>query len=286
MQQINWFPGHMAKTKKQIMQDIKLVDVVIELLDARIPISSANPMLTEMLQSKKRLVILNKSDLADENENKKWIEYFAGKNIKAICVNSTANNKYTKRIYSDIIKLCEDKFIRNEKRGIKNTTVRAMVVGIPNVGKSTLVNSISNKAAAKTGNKPGVTTAKQWIRLNKDIELLDTPGILWPKFDDEKIGRHLAFIGSINDRIIDVADLAFYLIEWLKFAYPNVLFSRYNVDETHDTLEIMREIAVNRGCIQKGNEPNIEAASKLILDDFRKARLGRITVEKPEDYGE
>lgn len=286
MQQIQWFPGHMAKTERQISADIKLVDVVIELLDARIPVSSANPRLADLTGNKKRLILLNKSDLSDPDENRRWQSYFKTKGLSSLCINSTANNQYTKAIYSEILKLCSDKMERNKRKGIKNTTIRAMVVGIPNVGKSTLINSISNKAAAKTGNKPGVTKSNQWIRLNKDIELLDTPGILWPKFENEIVGRHLAFIGSIKDDIIDINDLCYYLIEHLIAEYKGSLHKRYSINEEQDALSVIQEIAQKRMCLKKGGELNIDAASRIILDDFRKAKLGKITLEKAKSYAE
>ena len=280
MKQIQWFPGHMAKTQRQIMSDIKLVDVVIELLDARIPVSSANPSLPQLIGNKKRLILLNKADLSDDVENKRWQTYFKKNNISSLCINSTSNNKYTKQIYAEITNLCQEKLERNKRRGIKNTTLRAMVLGIPNVGKSTLINSISNKAAAKTGNRPGVTKSNQWIRLNKDIELLDTPGILAPKFENETVGRHLAFIGSIKDDILDISDLSYYLIETLLSEYPGIIYKRYEVNETQPILSVMNEIAQKRMCLKKGGETDIYAASRIILDDFRKAKLGKITLEK------
>lgn len=279
MKQIQWFPGHMAKTKAEISANIKLVDIVIELLDARIPLSSANPLLASLLGNKKRLTLLNKADLANKIETDRWIEYFNNKNIPAMAVNSTKNNVYTKQIYKKITDICEDKILRNIKRGIKNTTIRAMVVGIPNVGKSTLINSISNRAAAKTGNKPGVTTSKQWMRLNKDIELLDTPGILWPRFESDTVARNLAFIGSIKDDIMDIADLAYYLVEMLRNNYSGVLNKRYDIDESKEILKLLNDIAVKRGCLIKGGEADVEKAAKLILDDFRKQRLGTLTLE-------
>lgn len=286
MQQIQWFPGHMAKTERQISADIRLVDVVIELLDARIPISSSNPRLPELIGNKKRLILLNKSDLADKKENELWQAYFSSRKISSLCVNATSNNRYTKSIHSAILTLCAEKFERNKRRGIQNTTVKAMVVGIPNVGKSTLINSISNKAAAKTGNKPGVTKSNQWIRLNKDIELLDTPGILWPKFESETVGRHLAFIGSIKDDIIDIGTLVFHLIEVLQTEHKGLLFQRYGVDEEQPALSVLEEIARKKMCLKKGGELNLDTASRMVVDDFRKAKLGTVTLERVIDYAE
>lgn len=283
MKQIQWFPGHMAKTKAEISADIKMVDIVIELLDARIPISSSNPLIASLIGNKKRLILLNKSDLASKEETDKWIEYFNSEKIPAMAVNSTKNNLYTKQIYKKITDICEDKIARNLRKGIKNTTIRAMVVGIPNVGKSTLINSVSNKAATKTGNKPGVTKSKQWIRLNKNIELLDTPGILWHRFENETVARNLAFIGSIKDDIMDISDLAYHLIVLLQNSYQGSLSARYDVNEEKPALDLLNDIAIKRGCLLKGGLPNVELASKLILDDFRKQKFGNFTLERVND---
>ena len=214
MMQVQWYPGHMTKAKRIMLEDIKLIDLVIELIDSRVPLSSRNPDIDEIAKGKSRLVLLNKSDLADPCKNEEWIDYFNKKDMIALLVDSKSRNGFSP-INKSIEEACKAKIERNRQRGIINRPVRAMVVGIPNVGKSTFINSMCKKASAKTGNKPGVTKGKQWINLNKNVELLDTPGILWPRFDDEKTGMHLAFIGSINDEIIDETQLAMELMSIL-----------------------------------------------------------------------
>ena len=275
-----WYPGHMTKAKRAMQEDIKLIDVVIELADARIPYSSKNPDIEELARNKSRILLLNKSDMADPALSREWVRYYESRGYLALAVNARQKNEL-KQVNSLIQKACQEKIERDRRRGILNRPVRAMVAGIPNVGKSTFINSFAGRACAKTGNKPGVTKGKQWIRLNKQVELLDTPGILWPKFEDQTVGQHLAFIGSIKDELIQSAELALDLIEFLREEYPGTLKEHYEVEENGDSVEVLRRLAVRRGCIQKGNEPDFDKAAFLLLDDFRNARLGRITVEKP-----
>ena len=275
----HWYPGHTTKAVRQMKEDIKLIDLVIELLDARIPLSSRNPDIDDLGKNKARLVLLNKSDLADETDNNKWIQYFKDKGIIALKINSK-NKQGIKEINNAVQIACKEKIERDKKRGIINRPVRAMVVGIPNVGKSTFINAYAGRAATKTGNKPGVTKGKQWIKLNKSLELLDTPGILWPKFDDQTIGMHLAFIGSINDNILDVTELAYQLVKLLATTYPKVVVERYKIEGHEDPLQVMYQVAEVRGCKLKGNQPDLEKTSKIIMDDFRAGKLGRITLDK------
>ena len=278
-----WYPGHMTKAKRMMQENIKLIDLVIELVDARIPLSSRNPDIDELGKNKARLVLLNKSDLAEEKLNDAWAEYFKEKGFSVVKVNSKKGGGI-KSIQGVIQEACKEKIERDRKRGILNRPVRAMVVGIPNVGKSTFINALAGKACAKTGNKPGVTKGKQWIRLNKQVELLDTPGILWPKFEDQQVGLRLAFIGSIKDEILNTEELAAELIRFLNQNYPGVLKEKYQVNETEDDYEMLRNIAESRHCLVKGSELDTEKAAALLLDDFRNGRLGRITLETPYNY--
>lgn len=273
-----WYPGHMTKAMRQMKEDIKLIDLVIELLDARIPISSRNPDIDNLGKNKARLVLLNKSDLADEAQNNKWIQYFKDKGIIALKINSK-NKQGIKDINNAVLTVCKEKIERDKRKGIKNRPVRAMVVGIPNVGKSTFINAYAGKNCAKTGNKPGVTKGKQWIRLGKNLELLDTPGVLWPKFDDQKIGLHLAFIGSMNDNNLDMAELAYQLIKEVSKTYPEAFLNRYGIVGDEDPLQVMYQVAEVRGCKLKGNKPDLDKTSSMIMDDFRSGKLGRITVD-------
>ena len=279
--QVQWYPGHMTKAKRMMLEDIKLIDLVIELIDARVPTSSRNPDIDEIAKGKSRLAVLNKSDLADPRKNDGWLKYYQNKGTPALLVDSRNRTGFAP-IGKAIEEACRVKIERDRKRGIINRPVRAMVVGIPNVGKSTFINSMCKKASAKTGNKPGVTKGKQWINLNKNVELLDTPGILWPRFDNELTGMHLAFIGSINDEIVDEVELAMELMNYLKKSYAGVLFNRYDVDESKETPVILNDIAINRGCLKKGNETDYSKAANILLDDFRSGKLGRITIEDPE----
>lgn len=280
-----WYPGHMTKAKRAMQEDIRLIDVVIELVDARIPASSKNPDINSLAGSKSRILLLNKSDMADPELLNAWIRYYEKKGILAMAVNSRKRNEL-KQVNALIQKACKEKIERDRKRGILNRPVRAMIVGIPNVGKSTFINSFAGKACAKTGNRPGVTKGKQWIRLNKQVELLDTPGILWPRFEDQTVGQHLAFIGAIKDELIQSVELALDLIEFLVVQYPGTLADAYDVEETLPSAELLGDLAKNRGCIQKGNELDYEKAAFLLLDDFRNARLGRITIERPDEFVE
>ena len=276
-----WYPGHMTKAKRMMQENIKLIDLVIELVDARVPISSRNPDIDELGKNKARLILLNKSDLAEDKWNDAWSEYFREKGFSVVKVNSKKGGGI-KSINGVIQEACKEKIERDRRRGILNRPIRTMVVGIPNVGKSTFINSFAGKACAKTGNKPGVTKGKQWIRLNKNVELLDTPGILWPKFEDQQVGLHLAMIGSINDEILNVEELALSVIDYLTAEYPGTLEKRFGFEGMTDRVEILGEIARVRGCLKKGNELDYEKAARLLMDDFRSGKLGRITLEKPE----
>lgn len=279
----NWYPGHMTKAKRMMQEDIKFNDIVIELIDARIPMSSRNPDIDDLAKNKYRLILLNKSDLADERVTVKWVEFFEKQGIKVIKLDSRQRSGM-KSVNNAILEVCKEKIERDRKRGIINRPVRAMIVGIPNVGKSTFINSFAGKACAKTGNKPGVTKGKQWIRLNKTVELLDTPGILWPKFDNEKIANDLAFIGSINDQILNLTGLSLKFIESVKNDYAGIFTSRYDIEEKDDGVTMLGDIAIARGCLKKGGEPDYDKAAALIFDDFRSGKLGKISIEKPEDY--
>lgn len=278
-----WYPGHMTKAKRMMQENIKLIDLVIELVDARIPISSRNPDIDELGKNKARLILLNKSDLAEEKQNDAWVEYFKNKGFSVVKVNSKKGGGI-KSIQGVIQEACKEKMERDRKRGILNRPVRAMVVGIPNVGKSTFINSLAGKACAKTGNKPGVTKGKQWIRLNKNVELLDTPGILWPKFEDQIVGLRLAFIGSIKDEILNIEELAAELIQFMKKYYTGVLAEKYNISESEDPYKCLADIAESRHCLLRGSELDTNKAAILLVDDFRNGRLGRITLEFPEDF--
>ena len=279
--QFQWYPGHMTKAKRQMQEDIKLVDLVIELVDARIPVSSRNPDIDTLGKGKARLILLNKSDLADERKNDGWTEFFKKKGYYVVRMDAR-NKGSMKQVSAIIAEACKEKTERDLRRGIKNRPVRAMVVGIPNVGKSTFINTFAGKACAKTGNKPGVTKGKQWIRLNKNVELLDTPGILWPKFEDQSVGLRLALIGSIKDDILNIDELSLELIQILREEYPGVLKERYGMEEEGTTAEMLEKIALNRGCIKKGNEVDYAKAAALVLDEFRTGKLGKISLEKPE----
>ena len=287
-----WYPGHMTKAIRMMQENIKLIDIIIELTDARIPASGRNPDIDELGKNKYRLILLNKADLADPSVTTKWKEFYKNEGYFVLEMNSKTGNEAGK--VKDLIqKACAEKIERDKKRGIVGRPIRAMVAGIPNVGKSTFINKLSGKASAKTGNKPGVTKGKQWIALGKNMQLLDTPGILWPKFEDETVGLHLALIGSMNDENLDTTELACSLIKLLEENYADAIPSKYNItkEQVEELSEVqyathysavLSAIAINRKCYKQGAEPDISRAAAMLLDDFRNGRLGRISLERPE----
>ena len=284
---LQWYPGHMAKAKRMMQENIKLIDVVVELVDARIPLSSKNPDIDALAKNKSRIILLNKYDMADPKYNDLWKKHFEENGYYVALVNSKSGQG-VKQVKDIIYKACEAKIERDRRRGIINRPVRAMVAGIPNVGKSTFINSFVGRVSTKTGNKPGITKGKQWIRLSNKVELLDTPGILWPKFEDPRAGMSLALIGSINDNIIPMTELACELILFLNRHYPDAIKQRYDIEvpkimnEIKDTISTLENIAIKRSSIMKGGEPDIDKAALILLDDFRSVRLGQITLEFPE----
>ncbi len=291
---INWYPGHMAKTKKQIIEDLKLIDIVVEIIDARIPISSRNPDIEELIRNKKRLIILNKFDLADDLENKKWVKYFEKNNEPAVLVNSNTGegiNQTIKKI-EELYYEIQQKF---ENKGRVGKSIRVMILGIPNVGKSSYINRVSKKNIATVGNKPGVTRQKQWIRINKDIELLDTPGVLWPKFENRYVALNLAFTGTIKDDVLETIEVGFELLKLLVNNHLEKLIERYklklenvndilklDIEENEKILEIMHLIGRKRGAIISGGNVDEEKTARIILEDFRSGKIGRITLEKAD----
>jgi len=277
-----WYPGHMTKAVRMMQDHIKLIDLIIELVDARIPFSSHNPDIDKLAAGKSRIVLLNKSDLADPIYNKQWISFLEGQGAHVLEINSKSGSG-VKSIQGLVREACKEKIERDRRRGIVNRPVRAMVVGIPNVGKSTFINAFVGKACAKTGNKPGVTKGKQWIRLGKGLELLDTPGILWPRFEDQQVGMRLAFIGSMNDEVVIMDELACDLIRCLEQLYPQALPQRYDICGTGDPPFVLTDIAKSRSCYSRGQELDLERAATLLLDDYRSGRLGRMTLERPND---
>lgn len=289
---INWYPGHMAKTKRQIMQDVKLVDVIIEILDARIPKSSQNPDIAEITKNKKKIIILNKCDLADDLKNKQWIQEFNKKNIPAILTDSNTGKGIEESI-KQIEKIMEEDLKNQAEKGRVGKKIKAMVLGIPNVGKSSFINRIAKKTSAIVGNKPGVTKQKQWIRVNDKIELLDTPGVLWPKFQDEETALKLAFTGTIKEDILERTEIAYYLLKFLIENYPKQLCSRYKIDEEYikrtlsnvnnpeneNIYEVFLEIGRKRGCIISGGNIDEEKTARILLDEFKNGKIGKITLE-------
>ncbi len=282
-----WYPGHMTKAKRMMQEDARLVDLIIELVDARAPASSRNPDIDQIGKGKFRVLLLNKSDLADAKYNALWKEFYEKKGFFVQEINARSGAGI-KGIMPLIQEACHEKTQRDKRRGIVSRPVRAMVAGIPNVGKSTFINSFAGKACTRTGNKPGVTKGKQWIKLNKNLELLDTPGILWPKFEDQRVGERLAMIGTINDEILQTEELAVAVIAYLQKAYAGKLKERYNIcgegGVDYNAYRILEEIAVGRRCFQKGETVDLLRASKLLIDDFRSGKIGRITLEHPEEW--
>ncbi|MBR7020669.1 MAG: ribosome biogenesis GTPase YlqF [Lachnospiraceae bacterium] len=283
---INWYPGHMAKAKRQMQEDMKVIDVVVELVDARIPYSSKNPDVDAIAGGKSRVLLLNKADMADPEVTALWKAHYESKGLVVAAIDARVGNGL-KTVSECITTACREKIERDRRRGILNRPLRAMIVGIPNVGKSTFINSFAGKAVAKTGNKPGVTKGRQWIRLNKQVELLDTPGILWPKFESAEVGRRIAWIGSVNDQILITTEMAEQLLVFLTDTYPGAVGAYYGIDEaTEDApergAELLARIAARRGCIRKGGEPDLERAAAMVTDDFRNVRIGRISLERPQ----
>lgn len=279
---INWYPGHMAKTRRLLTENLKLVDVVIELLDARVPFSSQNPDFDTIFNNKKRVKVFNKYDLSDPEISNQWKSYFEKRGIPCIFINSK-NGSGFKLLMAEIENQLIEKFERDKRRGILRRPVRAMVVGIPNVGKSTFINSLTGRAAARTGDRPGITRDKQWIKVNKNIHFLDTPGILWPKFEDQQIGLNLALSGAIKDEIMDLQGMVYKLIEYLTYNYNKNFESRYGIStEGKKPHEILDEIAVKRGFLVDKGKPDILKTSQIVLDEFRGAVIGRISLESPD----
>lgn len=291
---IAWYPGHMAKTKKQIIQDLKLVDIVIELLDARIPISSQNPNIAEITKNKKKIIVLNKCDLSDDRKNKQWIEYLKKRGVIAVLADSNSGKGIDECI-RQIEKIMQIDLDAQAQKGRTGRKIRAMILGIPNVGKSSFINRISKRTTAGVGNRPGVTRQKQWIRINEKIELLDTPGVLWPKFESDEVALNLCFTGTIKEEIIDRVEIAYQLTKFLLENYRKNLCDKYSLEEKYieETLkqeqpeniniyEIMLQIGKNRGCLMSGGKIDDEKTARIILDEFKNGRLGKITIENPD----
>ena len=289
---INWFPGHMAKTRREISEDLKLVDVVVELLDARIPISSQNPEIAKITKGKKKLIVLNKIDLADEKENQNWVKYFEHKNIP-VCLVDSNSGKGIEQVIRQIEKMMQVELDTLAQKGRIGRKIRVMIVGIPNVGKSSFINRIAKKATAGVGNKPGFTKQKQWIRINEKVELLDTPGVLWPKFESEEVALNLSFTGTIKEEILDRLEVAYHLVKFLLENHKQLLIEKYkltneyvdkvlnrDLPENENIYEIMLEMGRKRGCLISGGNVDEEKIAKIILDEFKNGKLGKITIEK------
>ena len=293
---INWYPGHMAKTKRQIIEDLKIIDVVVELLDSRIPISSRNPHIKEITKNKKKIIVLNKCDLSDEKENDRWLQYFKSKGISAVLTDSNTG-KGINNFIKEVENIMEDEQKLLAEKGRTGRKTRLMILGIPNVGKSSFINRISKRSTAGVGNKPGVTKQKQWIRINEKIELMDTPGVLWPKFESNEVALNLAFTGTIKEEILDRVEIAYQLVKYLLNNYRKNLCERYKITEEYveeilnkdrpeneNIYEIMLEIGRKRNCLISGGNIDEEKTARLILDEFKNGVIGKITLEKVEKY--
>ncbi|MFC4617325.1 ribosome biogenesis GTPase YlqF [Camelliibacillus cellulosilyticus] len=282
---IQWYPGHMAKAKRQMEEKMKLIDVIIELVDARIPISSRNPMVDEIAGTKPRLLILNKSDLADQNKNDEWIDYFRNTGNGALTVNAQTATGVA-NIPDAVRELTASRRQKSEKKGVRPRADRALILGIPNVGKSTLINRLAGRKIAKIGDRPGITKGQQWIKVGKTMELLDTPGILWPKFDDEIVGLRLAATGAIKDELLDYQEIAAFILKFMRVNYPSFLIERYQLAEPleRDTILLFDEIGKKRGCLMAGARIDYDKTAEIIVRDFRSQKLGRVTLEAPADY--
>lgn len=287
---IQWFPGHMTRARREIEQKLQLIDIVIELLDARIPLSSRNPMIDEIVRNKPRIVLLNKADLADASVTERWVAYFAERDLVAIPFNSTAGQR-RQEIISKAKQLLKHKLEREKLKGMKPRPMRFLIVGIPNVGKSTLINRLAGRQVTSTGDRPGVTKGQQWIKVSNEMELLDTPGILWPKFEDQTVGYRLAVTGAIKEQVLIVEDVAYFALRYLIQYYPERLNERFSVEvseiDEHNESEVivnmMEDIGRKRGCIQSGGKIDLEKASGIILRELRSGKLGQLTFERPED---
>jgi ribosome biogenesis GTPase A len=279
---IQWFPGHMAKARRQVTEKLKLIDIIFELVDARIPLSSRNPMIDEIIQHKPRLVLLNKADMADKSITKEWIEYFQGKGVRALAINSQEGIGM-KEIVSASKEILKEKFDRMKAKGVVNPrAIRAMIVGIPNVGKSTLINRLAKKNIARTGNTPGVTKAQQWIKVGKELELLDTPGILWPKFEDPEVGLKLALTGAIKDAILNLQDVAIYALRFLESNYPHRLKERFHFEVfPEDIVEFFDHIGKERSCLRGNAEIDYDKVTELIIREIRTEKMGALSFERP-----
>ncbi|WP_067838649.1 ribosome biogenesis GTPase YlqF [Amphibacillus sediminis] len=280
---IQWFPGHMAKARREVQEKLKLVDFVIELVDARAPLASQNPMLHQVLQQKPKLRVLMKKDLADPKRTAEWLAYHQKEGTPAIAVD-VENRQDIQQVVEAAKEMAAEKMARLQKKGVRPRAARAMIIGIPNVGKSTLINRLANKKIAKTGDRPGVTTAQQWIKVKKDFELLDTPGILWPKFEDQEIGYRLAVLGTIKDQILSIEDVAVYALSFLQQHYPDLLIERYQLEKVDaEPVDLIEQIGKSRGALASGGVVDIEKAAELVIRDIRAGKIGRITLETPSN---